>query len=229
MNERARHLEPPGRITAVLFDFTGVVTTSPFTTIGSIGEAAGVDPSAVLDLMLGDYTVDSNHPWHRLERGEITIIEYATQVQADATKAGFELDFASLRNLMGDLEVNDVTVTTVRRVREAGYATALVTNNVREAGSQWKDKVPLADLFDVVVDSSAVGVRKPDPAIFHLTLERLDAAGRAGIEPGRAVVLDDHPGNIAGAHRAGLHALLVDDTDPAPAMAALEEFLDELR
>ena len=93
-----------------------------------------------------------------------------------------------------------------------------------EAGDQWRDKVPLDELFDVVVDSSHVGVRKPDPAIYHLTLERL-----GGLAPEHAVFLDDHPGNIAGAHRAGLHALLVDDADPGVAMAALIELLNELR
>jgi len=224
MAENAVKLEPPGRIRAVLFDFTGVVTTSPFATIGSIGDDAGVDADVVLELMLGDYTVDSDHPWHRLERGEISIVDYAADVQVRAAEAGLELDFDRLRNLMGDLQVQPVTVATVRSVRQAGYATALVTNNVQEAGDQWRDKVPLDELFDVVVDSSHVGVRKPDPAIYHLTLERL-----GGVAPEHGVFLDDHPGNIAGAHRAGLHALLVDDADPAAAMAALIELLNELR
>ena len=217
-------LEPPGRIVAVLFDFTGVVTSSPFATIGSIGQTTGVDPEVVLDLMLGDYTLDTDHPWHRLERGETTIVDYAVDVQQRADAAGLELDFHRLRSLMADLQVHDVTVQTIAAVRAAGYATALVTNNVREAGDQWRDKVALDDLFDTVVDSSHVGVRKPSPAIFDLTLDRL-----GGVDPGRAVMLDDHPGNIAGAHRAGLHALLVDHDDPAPAMAALVEFLNELR
>jgi putative hydrolase of the HAD superfamily len=224
VTDRSTKLEPPGRIRAVLFDFTGVVTTSPFATMGSIGDQTGVDTEVVLELMLGDYAVDSDHPWHRLERGEISITDYAADVQARATEAGLELDFARLRNLMGDLEVQSVSVDAIAVVRRAGYATALVTNNVKEAGDQWRNKVALDELFDVVVDSSHVGLRKPDPAIYHLTLERL-----GGVDPGQAVFLDDHPGNIAGAHRAGLHALLVDDTDPAPAMAALTELLNELR
>jgi epoxide hydrolase-like predicted phosphatase len=217
-------LEPPGRIRAVLFDFTGVVTTSPFATIGAIGDETGVDADVVLELMLGDYSVDSDHPWHRLERGEISIIDYGTDVQARATEAGLELDFARLRNLMGDLEVQPVTVDTIGAVRRAGYLTALVTNNVKEAGDQWRTKVPLDELFDVVVDSSHVGLRKPDPAIYDLTLDRL-----GGVPSEQALFLDDHPGNIAGAHRAGLHALLVDADDPGPAMAAMTELLNELR
>jgi epoxide hydrolase-like predicted phosphatase len=217
-------IEPPGRIQAVLFDFTGVVTTSPFATMGAIGDEAGVEADVVLELMLGDYTTDSDHPWHRLERGEITIVDYAVDVQARAAAAGLELDFARLRNLMGELQVQPATVDTIGLVRTAGYRTALVTNNVKEAGEQWRDKVPLDELFEVVVDSSHVGVRKPDPAIYRLALERL-----GHVAPERAVFLDDHPGNVAGAHRAGLNALLVDDADPAPAMAALVELLNELR
>ena len=224
MTDNGPKLEPPGRIRAVLFDFTGVVTTSPFATIGSIGDESGVDAEVVLELMMGDYSLDTDHPWHRLERGEISTIEYGTDVQARAVEAGLELDFARLHNLMGDLDVHPVTVEAVRAVRRAGYGTALVTNNVKEAGDQWRDKVPLDELFDVVVDSSHVGLRKPDPAIYHLTLERL-----GGVSPEHALFLDDHPGNIAGAHRAGLHALLVDPTDPAPAMAAMAELLNELR
>ena len=224
MTGHQAELEPPGRIRAVLFDFTGVITTSPFGRIGSIGHETGVASEAVLELMLGDYSVDSDHPWHRLERGEISVIDYAVDVQSRADQIGLDLDLDSLRNLMGDLDVWPVTVATIRDVRAAGYATALVTNNVKEAGEQWRDKVPLDELFDVVVDSSHVGLRKPNPAIYQLTLDRL-----GGVAPEHAVFLDDHPGNIAGAHRAGLHALLVDDADPAPALAALTELLNELR
>jgi epoxide hydrolase-like predicted phosphatase len=224
MTDVLPRLEPPGRIRAVLFDFTGVVTTSPFGTIGAIGDVSGVEADVVLDLMLGDYSVDTDHPWHRLERGEISVVDYAVDVQARADAAGLELDFDRLRNVMGDLDVQAATVDTIRAVRGAGYLTALVTNNVKEAGDQWRDKVPLDELFDVVVDSSHVGLRKPDPAIYQLTLDRL-----GGVEPGHAVFLDDHPGNIAGAHRSGLHALLVDDADPGPSMAALVELLNELR
>lgn len=69
----------------------------------------------------------------------------------------------------------------------------------------------------MIVDSSDVGVRKPDPAIFAVALERL-----GGVAPAAAVFLDDAPGNVDGARRAGLHAILVDDQ-----AAALDE-LDRL-
>ena len=78
--------------------------------------------------------------------------------------------------------------------------------------------VPVDELFDVVVDSSAVGMRKPNPAIFHHALELL-----GGVPPSEAVFLDDSPGNVAGARRAGLHAIHVDELDDA--LAELDALL----
>src|SRR5215207_4909928 len=118
------------------------------------------------------------------------------------------MDFNWLPTLMVALPVHEPIVDRIRMLRTDGYKTALVTNNVREAGPQWRDKVPLDELFDVVVDSSEVGMRKPNPAIFVHTLELL-----GGVDPASAVFLDDHPGNVAGAERAGLHAILVADVD----------------
>jgi len=89
---------------------------------------------------------------------------------------------------------------------------------VREASASWRSLVPVDELFEVVVDSSEVGMRKPNPAIFRHALERL-----GGVDPGQAVFLDDAPGNVAGAERAGLSAILF--TDPDLALAELDALL----
>ena len=200
----------PTTFDAVLFDFTGVLTGSPWAAIGGIGDQDGLSHDEVLEFMLGPYDQDTDHPMHQLERGEIELMAYVADVQARADAAGLALDFDRLRTLMADLPVYDQIVDRIRALRAAGYRTALITNNIREAGDQWRAKVPLDELFDVVIDSSAVGLRKPNPAIFHLALEQL-----GGVDPARAVFLDDHPGNVAGAQAAGLRALLVDDPDEA--------------
>jgi epoxide hydrolase-like predicted phosphatase len=89
----------------------------------------------------------------------------------------------------------------VRRIRAVGLRTGVVTNNLVEFGPHWRQIIPLDELFDDVVDSSEVRMRKPNTAIFELACQRLDVA------PSRTVFVDDHPGNVAGAEAAGLTGL----------------------
>jgi epoxide hydrolase-like predicted phosphatase len=196
----------------VLFDLTGVLTTSPWPAITA---AARGD----LELLVGPYHQDTDHPWHRLERGEITIDEWLTAVHALAETAGTSLDLAPMQSLLSTLSVHDDVVEHIRVLRADGYRTALVTNNVREGSATWRAMLPVDDLFDIVVDSSSVGMRKPDPAIFVHTLDLL-----GGIAPERAVFLDDVEGNLVGARSAGLRTILVSDP-PGPALAELDLLL----
>ena len=147
--------------------------------------------------------------------------EYGADLFERAAAAQIEIDFTQLGNLMSRLEVHDVVVERVRGLRAAGYRTGLVTNNVKEASAQWRVLVPVDELFEVVVDSSEVGMRKPNPAIYLHALELL-----GGVQPEAAVFLDDAPGNVAGARRAGLHAILVDAAAPAGALAELDSLLE---
>ncbi|MCU1351570.1 MAG: hydrolase [Acidimicrobiales bacterium] len=193
---------------AVLFDFSGVMTTSAFDALAKLG--ADDDRERTLEVLLGPYHEDTDHPWHRVERGELAVAEWLTEVSATATADGLELDWTLLGTLLGDLEPVPAMEAEVRSLRADGYAVALVTNNVREGSAAWRSLIPVDELFDVVIDSSDVGVRKPDPRIYHLALEQL-----GGVAPARAVFLDDAPGNVDGARRAGLAAILVADPDDA--------------
>jgi epoxide hydrolase-like predicted phosphatase len=121
---------------------------------------------------------------------------------------------------MSRLEVHDVVVDRIRRLRADGYRTGLITNNVKVASEQWRALVPVDELFEVVIDSSAVGMRKPNAAIFAHALRLL-----GGLEPATAVFLDDAPGNVAGAVRAGLRGILVDSDHPELALAKLDAML----
>jgi putative hydrolase of the HAD superfamily len=211
--EHAEHGTVGGdRIRAVLFDFAGVITSSPWTAMAAAGGGS-------LELLIGPYEEDTDHPWHQVERGEIPITQWAEEVRAHGREAGVEIDFSPLLSLLQEMELHHQVIERVRDLRAAGYRTALVTNNVREGSSTWRAMLPLDELFDVVVDSSEVGMRKPNPAIFHHALELL-----GGIDPAHAVFLDDSPGNVIGARRAGLHAIEVHDPDEALAeLAALLE------
>lgn len=202
---------PAGAITAILFDFAGVLTSSPW---DALAQAGGGD----LELMIGSYAEDTDHPWHRVERGELAIAEWAEEIKVLGAAAGIEVDFGVLASLLGEMTVHGEVVDHVRDLRVRGYRLGLITNNVREGSSTWRAMVPVDELFDVVIDSSEVGMRKPNPAIFHHTLSLLEVA-----DPAHAVFLDDSPGNVVGAQRAGLHAIHVEH--PAQAIAALEALL----
>jgi putative hydrolase of the HAD superfamily len=202
---------PTRTITTVLFDFAGVLTSSPWATIASAG-------GGNLELLIGDYGEDGDHPWHRVERGELAITDWALEVTAMGQELGIEVDFTPLQALLGDLTVHEQIVRRIRELRDEGYRLGLITNNVREGSATWRAKVPVDELFDVVVDSCEVGMRKPNPAIYHHALELL-----GGVPPSQAVFLDDAPTNVEGARVAGLSAILVDDPDRA--LAELDALL----
>lgn len=205
------------RFDAVVFDLSGVVISSAFDAIADIVSGAE-SREAALALLLGPYDRDTDHMWHRVERGEVAITEWVGWVAGEAEAAGVTIDWEGFGSMMGRLTVHEVIVDRVRSLRDEGYRTALCTNNVKEGSQAWRELVPVDDLFDAVVDSSEVGLRKPDPRIYRLTLDRLGVD-----DPARAVFLDDHPGNVAGAERAGLAGLLVGD--PVAAVAALDALL----
>jgi putative hydrolase of the HAD superfamily len=200
-------------ITAVLFDFAGVLTSSPWDALTAAG-------GGNLELLIGSYEEDTDHPWHQVERGEMAIADWATAVSETGRQQGIEVDFTPLQGLLGDMTLHEPIIERVRSLRTEGYQLGLITNNVREGSAMWRSLVPVDELFDVVVDSSEVGMRKPNPAIYHHALELLGS-----VPPAQAVFLDDSPGNVVGAQRAGLHAILVDEPDAA--VTALNALLDD--
>lgn len=217
-------------IEAVIFDYGGVLATSPFGGLARAEQQLGVAPGALTDLL--GYGVDVAEPapgerytnkWHLLETGVIEVEEFAAWVN-DRSEAvfGHRVDFSSRLFEAGasSMTIFWPVVHEVRRLRAAGYKTAILTNNVVAFRSTWETHVPL-DLFDVVIDSSEVGVRKPDPAIYRLTAERLGVATEA------CVFLDDHPGNLVGARNVGMQAVHVRDDDVVTALAELRAILGD--
>jgi epoxide hydrolase-like predicted phosphatase len=209
-------------IEAVLFDFGGVFTASPFRAITVYAESQGADPAHLMEVVFGPYDADTDHPWHRLERGETTMAQAFSEISDSASAAGLQFDAGELfGHMSGDPYDRTVVVEFVRATRARGVRTAVVTNNVREYGSAWRGMIPVEELFDVVIDSSELGIRKPNPAIYVTTLDRLGVA-----EPSRAVFLDDYAGNVAAARAVGLHGIVV-GPDPQPALDELAALLED--
>jgi putative hydrolase of the HAD superfamily len=196
------------RIAAVLFDFGGVFTDSPFHAVDAYGAELGIGAREVTGIVFGSYEQDGDHPWHKLERGEITLDSAREQILVLGRERGLCVDiyelFARMAGNNAGADARQPLVDRVRSLRDEGYATGIITNNVREFGDGWRGLLPVDELFDFVVDSSSAGVRKPDPRIFQIALGHLD-----GVSPEEIVFLDDYPANVEAARALGLHSLLV--------------------
>lgn len=207
------------RIEVVIFDFGGVFIESPYPIVEAIGVEMGVRPGQLAEIVFGPLTEDSDHPYHRLERGEIPLQQARNEIlHLGRTLYNLEVDILQLFGRM-PAGVHTQMVDRVRELKWEGYPTAMITNNIREFAGAWRALLPVEELFDLVVDSSEVGVRKPNPAIFRLALERL-----GGLPPERTVFLDDSEGNVKAARSLGMHAVHVRG-DVSEAIAELDALL----
>ncbi len=204
---------------AVLFDLGGVFTDSPFAAARSLGEELGADPMRVMEIVFGPYHDDTDHPWHRLERGELSFDEARAEIIAIGEREGLDVDPMVVLMKLGGGETRREMVDRVRRLRSAGYRTAIVTNNAHEFRDAWRAILPFDELFDEIVDSCQLGVRKPDPRIFLHALDRL-----GGIDPKRAVFLDDYEANVRAAADLGMLGILVGE-DPSQALYELDRVI----
>jgi len=207
-------------VQAVVFDFGGVFIDSPFDGVAAAARRHGLDPQELSDIVFGPYDQDTDHPWHRLERGEIALLAAAEQIKAVAAEEGLDIELAEMFGSMGGSSIRADMVDKAIQLRAGGYRTALITNNIKEFSDGWRAMIPVDDMFEVIVDSSAVGMRKPDPRIYQMTLDQL------GVAPDRSVFLDDAPGNIAAAKALGMAAILVED-DHTGALVELDHLLGE--
>ncbi len=200
---------------AVLFDFGGVLTTSPFEAFSNYEAANGLPAGFIRSLNAADH---HHNAWARLERSEITVAEFIVAFEKEAAAAGQRIDGAAVLGLLGG-EIRPAMLAAVRACRER-YLVGLLTNNylseqaARDPGGQLE---AVLDLFDEVVESSKIGVRKPEPAFFEIACDRL------GITPSEAVFLDDLGVNLKPARAMGMKTLKV--TDEKEALAALSELV----
>ncbi len=209
-------------IDAVLFDLGGVFTESPFAVAEQVGRRLGARPGRLMEIVFGPYHADTDHPWHRLERGELSLAAAREEIIALGAGEGLDSDpYHVLALLAPNGGPRPEMVECVRRVRIRGCRTALVTNNAREFREAWLAMLPFGELFDAIVDSSEIGMRKPNPEIYRHALRQL-----GNVAPRRAAFLDDFEGNVAAAVRLGLQGILV-DADPSAAIAKLDALLGE--
>lgn len=142
------------------------------------------------------------HDLHLLETGAISDDEFFDRLTARYVAAGgdpaVDGQVAQSAVFGHGLAVCGAMIDAVRQVKGAGYRTALLTNISRSGEAVWRSLLPVDELFDVVVDSSQVGLRKPDLAIFQLTCERL------GVAPEQCLFVDDLRCNVDAAATLGM-------------------------
>jgi putative hydrolase of the HAD superfamily len=203
---------------AVLFDLGGVILSSPFEAFAAFERERGLPDDFLRRVNAADHHTNA---WARLERGELDLEGFDAAFAAESTALGHTVRGADVLALLAGA-VRPEVVEAVRRCRERLH-TGLLTNNVvslqaggggegRQAASA--ELAPLLELFDVIVESSQCGVRKPEARFYELALEALD------IEASEAVFLDDLGVNLKPARAMGMHTIKVGD--PAQALAELE-------
>lgn len=208
-------------ISAVIFDFGGVIITPITRQIGLIAADLGCSPADLHHVMMGPQFESGDHPWHRLERGEIEMEVLQGLLEPIAADAGMNFRGDEVEKILapGMYEVNHFVIDKIAELRERGYKTALLSNSIREFRPKLEEDVP-PHLFNAYVDSSHVGMRKPEPEIFHHTLAEL-----AIVDPAHAVFLDDFAGNLAGATAVGLRTIHV--KNPREALDELDALLSD--
>jgi putative hydrolase of the HAD superfamily len=198
-------------IRAVICDFGGVLTTPLIESFLAYQRETGISfeelGEAMARLMQED---EGRHPLFELEKGNITEDEFTRRLGA---AVGREL--TSMRDTyFENLHPNEPMIEYMRGLRASGIRLALLTNNVREWEPLWRAKLPDVDeLFEVVVDSGFVGMRKPEPEIYELTLRRLGD----GVRAGECAFLDDIEVNCDTARALGMTAIRFHDNEQAMA------------
>ena len=208
-------------VTAAIFDFGGVMTEPVFRRPRDVDSRLVELAAFFLQEVVSVYpSTAATHDIHLLETGRLSEEAFFTRMGERFAAGGHEpVPWREARDAVFSrgIVACGAMVDAVREVRAAGYRTALLTNNAREWEEQWRASIPVDELFDVVVDSSRVGLRKPDPAIYRLTCELL------GVPPDECLFVDDLDCNVEAAKALGMRTIVC--ADP---VAAAGEVLDLL-
>jgi epoxide hydrolase-like predicted phosphatase len=199
----------PG-LQAVIFDLGGVVIDSPLHAIARYERELGIPPGVVNRVVVDTGPTGA---WSRLERGEIGMADFHRAFEAEVREAGHRISAAAMMERIALCEVRAPMLEAIRRIRARGLRTCALTNNWANDGGNERTQ-DLRVLFDAFVESSRVGLRKPDPRIYRLACREL------AVEPQQAVFLDDIGRNLKAARELGMTTIKVESAEQALAELA---------
>jgi putative hydrolase of the HAD superfamily len=197
---------------AVLWDFGGVILSSPFEAFNRYEREASLPRDFIRSLNARN--PDSN-AWAKMERSEVSLDGFVALFEEEARQQGYTLDgWRILQALSGDIRPQMVEA--LRRCK-AAFRVACITNNMKSGEGPGMARSPekaqaiaeIMALFEHVVESSKLGLRKPDPRIYQHACDLL------GVSPERCVYLDDLGINLKPARALGMRTIKVGDPDAA--------------
>ena len=199
------------QISAVISDFGGVLTSPLINSFMAFQESSGISLEDLGKAMAAIAERDGANPLFELETGRMSEAEFLGSISSQlTTQLGNNVELHGFgEQYFEHLHPNEELIEYMRELRGRGYKLAICTNNVREWEPLWRAKLPVDEIFEVVVDSAFVGIRKPERRIYELTLEQL------GASPEAAVFIDDAEINCEAARALGMQAVLFDSTEQA--------------
>jgi len=210
------------RIEAIVSDFGGVLTTPLLDAFLGVQERRGISLEAFGAALARAAADDGGrNPLFELETGRLTEAQFVERLGAALrAELGREVDLARFgETFFEHLHPNEELFAFMRTLHARGYRMAILTNNVREWEPLWRSMLPVDELFELVVDSGFEGVRKPDPRIYELTLDRLGAA------PESTLFVDDTELNCDAARELGMQAVWFRSN--AQAIGEIEQLLGQ--
>jgi putative hydrolase of the HAD superfamily len=189
----------------VISDFGGVLTTPLLGSFAAFQDETGIPTQSLGVAMQRIAERDGEHPLFELERGRLTEAEFLASLRRELTaELGHEPELHRFSGIYFDaLDPNEPMIELMRDLRRRGYRMALLTNNVREWEPMWRSMLPVDEIFEVIVDSAFVGMRKPEPGIYELTVERI--GGDLGAAD--CLFVDDVEHNVIAARELGMTAV----------------------
>lgn len=210
-------------IRAVVSDFGGVLTSPLIESFARFQDEAGIPLDALGSAIARIGERDGANPLFALECGHMTEQDFLGRIGAQLREdLGRDVAMHTFtERYWGSLRPNEPLIALMRELRDRGYRMALLTNNVREWEPRWRAMLPVDEIFEVVVDSAFVGMRKPEPGIYELTLDRLGN----GLGAGECLFVDDLEVNCDAARALGMTAVRYEHAEQA--IAELESALGE--
>jgi putative hydrolase of the HAD superfamily len=192
------------RVEAIVSDFGGVLTTPLIQSFAAVQNETGIPMEELGKAMSRIEAAEGDHPLFELEKGRVSETDFLERLAVELEPAlGHRPEMHRFREIYFEaLHPNEPMIELMRELKSEGHRMALLTNNVREWEPLWRTMLPVDEIFEVVVDSAFVGMRKPEHEIYELTIERLE---RVSAEA--CLFIDDIEVNCEAARAVGMSAV----------------------